>query len=413
MTTFDQASRERPLRLRSRRIVTPEAVIDGEIVVRAGRIASVGPSGDAGAAAPDAELIDLGTDWIVPGFIDGHVHGGGGAQCNTDDPDEVSAVAAFHARHGTTALLATTVSAPVSELATTLEAIARAQARGGGAGGAGRAAGRAEDSAMGATILGVHLEGPFVSPSRPGAMDPASFLAPDAGVLASLLAVGPDLVAMMTLAPELPGAIGLVRELAGHGVVASLGHSEATAAQTMAAIGSGACAVTHTFNAMGPLHHREPGLVGVALDRPELSCELIADAVHVSGSALRLAHRSKGTAGIRLVTDAVSAAGMPDGAYRLGATAVRVRDGRAHLLAGDTLAGSTLTMDAAVRNAVRELRVELPDAVTMAAGNPARLLGLAGRKGSIVAGLDADLAVLRANLSARATLVGGRWALAP
>ena len=393
--------RDRSLRLRSRRIVTPGAVIDGEIVIRAGRILSVGPSPSPGAAVPRAELIDLGSDWIVPGFIDGHVHGGGGAQCNTDDPDEVTAVAAFHARHGTTALLATTVSAPVSELVPALEAIARARG-----------------CTAGATILGAHLEGPFVSASRPGAMDPSSFLAPDAGVLARLLAAEPDLVAMMTLAPELPGAIGLVRELAGRGVIASLGHSEATAAQTRAAIGAGACAVTHTFNAMGPLHHREPALAGVALDRPELSCELIADAVHVSGSALRLAHRAKGTAGIRLVTDAISAAGMLDGDYRLGAMPVRVSDGRARLVAadgsaGDTLAGSTLTMDAAVRIAVRELGVELPDAVTMAAGNPARLLGLTGRKGSIVAGLDADLAVLCADLSTRATLVGGRWALAP
>jgi N-acetylglucosamine-6-phosphate deacetylase len=383
------------LQLRSRRIVIPGAVIDGEIVIRAGRIASVGSSGHAGAVASDAQMIDFGTDWIVPGFIDGHVHGGGGAQCNTDDPDEVTAVAAFHARHSTTALLATTVSAPISELVTSLDAIGRAQA------------------GVGAIILGVHLEGPFVSPSRPGAMDPASFLAPDSNVLTRLLAVGPERVAMMTLAPELPGAIGLVRELAGRGVSASLGHSEATAAQTVAAIGAGACAVTHTFNAMGPLHHREPGLAGAALDHPELSCELIADGVHVSGSALRLAHRAKGTAGIRLVTDAVSATGMPDGGYRLGATAVRVRDGCVRLVAGDALAGSTLTMDAAVRTAVRELGVELPDAVTMAAGNPARLLGLAGRKGSIVTGLDADLAVLRADLSARATLIGGRWALAP
>lgn len=407
MIAVDAGTREDALRLRSRRIVSPGAVIDGEIVIRAGRIASVGRLSEAGATAQGAQAIDLGTDWIVPGFIDAHVHGGGGAQFNTNDPDEVIAVAAFHARHGTTALLATTASAPVSQLAAALDAIARARAGDSGQ------PGHAGDSAVGATILGVHLEGPFLSRSRPGAMDAASFLAPDAVLLTRLLSAGPGLVGMMTLAPELPGAIGLVRELTGRGVIASLGHSEATAAETVAAIDAGARAVTHTFNAMGPLHHREPGLLGAALDRPELSCELIADGVHVSGPALRLAHRAKGTAGLRLVTDAISAAGMPDGDYRLGATAVRRRHGCARVVVGNALAGSTLTMDLAVRVAVHELGVELPEAVTMAAANPARLLGLNGRKGSIVAGLDADLAVLRSDLSARATMIGGRWALGP
>ncbi len=398
---------EGAVRLRSRRIVSPGAVIDGEIAIRAGRIASVGRRSEAGATAHGAQAIDLGTDWIVPGFIDGHVHGGGGAQFNTNDPDEVIAVAAFHARHGTTALLATTASAPVSELAAALDAIARARAGHSGQ------PGHAGDSAVGATILGVHLEGPFLSRFRPGAMDAASFLAPDAVLLTRLLSAGPGLVAMMTLAPELPGAIGLVRELTGRGVIASLGHSEATAAETAAAIDAGARAVTHTYNAMGSLHHREPSLLGAALDRPELSCELIADGVHVSGPALRLAHRAKGTAGLRLVTDAISAAGMPDGDYRLGATEVRRHHGCARAVVGNALAGSTLTMDVAVRVAVHELGVELPEAVTMAAANPARLLGLNGRKGSIVAGLDADLAVLRSDLSARATMIGGRWALGP
>jgi len=407
MTAADDAAPGAPLRLRSRRIVTPAAVIEGEIVVRAGRIAGVGPPGENPAQRPTGQAIELGADWIVPGFIDGHVHGGAGAQCNTDDPDEVAAVTAFHARHGTTALLATTVSAPLGGLAAALGAIGRVRARG--------RAGRpgAGGSVPGAAILGVHLEGPFLSAARPGAMDPASFLAPDSQVLAELLAVEPGLVAMMTLAPELPGAIALVRELAARGVVASLGHSEASEAQTAAAVDARACAVTHIFNAMRPMHHREPGLAGAALDRPQLSCELIADGVHVTGSTLRLTHRAKGTAGIRLVTDAIAAAGMPDGTYRLGTTEVRVSNGCARLAAGEALAGSTLTMDAAVRNAVRELGVPLPEAVVMASGNPARLLGLSGRKGSIATGMDADLAVLREDLSVRATLVGGRWAVAP
>ncbi|MDQ2897734.1 MAG: N-acetylglucosamine-6-phosphate deacetylase [Actinomycetota bacterium] len=411
MTAVDHDAHHAPLRLRSRRIVTPGAVIDGEIVVRAGRIASLDPAGADGVQRSPGQTIELGSDWVVPGFIDGHVHGGGGAQCNSDDPDEVAAVAAFHARHGTTALLATTVSAPLSGLAAALRTIGHARARENGATAGGDVPG--PGSTPGAAILGVHLEGPFLNVSRPGAMDPGSFLAPDSAALAALLAVEPGLVAMMTVAPELPGATALIRELAARGVVASLGHSQATEAQTAAAVDAGACAVTHTFNAIGPMHHREPGLAGAALDRPGLSCELIADGIHVTASALRLAHRAKGTSGIRLVTDAIAAAGMPDGHYRLGAIEVRVDDGCARLAAGQALAGSTLTMDKAVQIAVRELRVELPEAVMMASGNPARLLGLSGRKGSIATGMDADLAMLREDLSMRATLVGGRWAVTP
>jgi N-acetylglucosamine-6-phosphate deacetylase len=388
------------VRLHSERIITPGGVVAGEVTVVDGRISGVGPVsvGGAGLAGSGGDVVELGDRWLAPGFIDGHVHGGGGAQCNTDDPDEVAAVARFHARHGTTALLATTVSAEVDRLEGFLAAIA----------GAGRGRFGGGD---GARVLGAHLEGPFLSRARPGAMDAGTFRTPDVGVLNALLAAGG--VRMMTLAPELPGALELVMMLRAAGVVVSLGHSDATFAQACAAADAGATSVTHLFNAMGAWHHRAPGLAGAALDHGGLSCELIADGVHVDPAALRLALRARGTGGVRLVTDAIAAAGMGDGVFALGDAPVMVRDGRALLGGSSTLAGSTLTMDAAVAGAVRMTGVSVSDAVTMATAVPARVLGVTERMGAIAAGLDADLVVLDDDLTAWGTLVAGRWVAGP
>jgi N-acetylglucosamine-6-phosphate deacetylase len=226
-------------------------------------------------------------------------------------------------------------------------------------------------------------------------------------VLERLLAFGG--VRLMTLAPELPGALELIGLLVQAGVVASLGHSDATYVEAGAAVGAGARAATHLFNAMRPLHHREPGVAGAALDLPELSCELICDGVHADPAALRLAYRAKGLAGIRLATDATEAAGMPDGEYHLGRAAVTVSAGIARTAGGAALAGSTLTMDVAVRNAVRFLGLTVEEAVALASTNPARLLGLGDCKGAIAPGMDADLVVLDDALNVRATMIGGVW----
>jgi N-acetylglucosamine-6-phosphate deacetylase len=364
--------------LHSRRVVTPAATIDATVSVADGRIIAVSEGRARGAH-------DLGDRWLIPGLIDTHVHGGGGAQCNTADPDEVAAVAAFHASHGTTSLLGTTVSAGIAELESSLRAI--------GAAG----------------VLGAHLEGPFLQPRRPGAMDPESFLDPSTEVLERLLAAGGGRVSMMTVAPELPGALEVIAALTERRVVASLGHSEASYEAARAGVRAGARSVTHLFNAMPALHHRHPGLLGAALDEDDLQCELIADGVHVDPVAMRLALRAKGVGGLRLVTDAVSAAGRGDGDAMLGGTRVTVAGGRATLWGGETIAGSTLTMDAALANVVRRLGVTVEEAVAMASANPARLLGLDDRKGAIAAGYDADLAVLDADLRAGSTMAGGRW----
>jgi len=338
------------------------------------------------------ELVELGDRWLVPGYIDVHVHGGGGAQCNTSETDEVAAVARFHARHGTTALLATTAPAPMEELCAALAAIARCPEP---------------------NLLGAHLEGPFLSRARPGAMDPSLFLEPDSSRLGRLLEAGAGTVRLMTLAPELPGALELIEQLVRAGVVASIGHTDATDAQVRAAVRAGAAAATHLCNAMPPFHHRRPGPVGAVLDLEEVSCELICDGVHVDPVAVRLFHRAKGASGIRLVTDAMAAAGMPEGSYRLGGRTVTVTGGRAVLTGSDAIAGSTLTMEAAVQNAVRFLGIPVEEAVLMSSTNSARLLGLDGSKGAIAPGLDADLLVLDELLAVEAVMLSGRWVTDP
>lgn len=375
------------MRLRSRRIVCPGVTLDGEVVVRGGRISRVGPA-SGGSAVSDDEVFDLGDRWLVPGYIDPHVHGGGGAQCNTSDAQEIAAVARFHARHGTTGLVATTVAAPIEELEDALDAIARCEAP---------------------TLLGSHLEGPFLSRKRPGAMDPEVFIEPDVEQLRRLVDAGAGQVRVMTLAPELPGSLELVELLVRESIVASIGHTDATEAEVRAAFDAGASAATHVFNAMAPFHHREPGAVGAVLDLPGLSCELICDGVHVDPVAMRLLLRAKGVSGMRLVTDAISAAGMPDGEYPLGGRPVSVAGGRAVLADGESIAGSTLTMEEAVQNAVRFLGVTVEEAMPMASANSARLLGMEGRKGEISAGSDADMLVLDDVLAVQATMAAGQW----
>jgi N-acetylglucosamine-6-phosphate deacetylase len=378
------------VRLRSERIVCPDRTVAGEVIVECGRIAAVIPRDDIRrrASAEDDELVELGDRWLLPGYIDLHVHGGGGAQCNASASEEISEVARFHARHGTTGLLATTVAAPIEDLCTALAAIADCPAP---------------------NLLGAHLEGPFLSREWPGAMDSGFFLDPDASQLERLLAAGAGRIRLMTLAPEPPGGFELVEQLVRAGVVASIGHTNASDADVRVAVRVGATAATHVFNAMPPLHHRKPGAVGAVLDLAEVSCELICDGFHVDPVAMRLLYRAKGALGTRLVTDAIAAAGMPDGAYRLGGREVVVSGGRAVLSGSESIAGSTLTMEAAVQNAVRVLGVPIEEAMLISSTNSARLLGLHERKGSIAAGLDADLVVLNEQLAVEATMVAGRW----
>lgn len=362
------------------RIVTPDRIVSGRVRVDGDRIAAI-VGGDPGPAG-----------WIVPGFVDIHNHGGGGHTFTTGEPDDARAAASFHLRHGTTTLLASLISAPPQELRTAVGSLAPL----------------VDDGAL----AGLHLEGPYLSPARRGAHHPAHLRHPSTRELADLIDLGAGAIRMVTLAPELPGALEAIGLLADRGVVAAVGHTDATYEQTGRALDAGASVATHLFNAMRPVHHRDPGPVPALLGAPGVVCELVADGVHLHDGVLAFAARAAGRAGAALVTDATAPAGMPDGRYDLGRLPVRVEGGVARLVTTEgtsgAIAGSTLTMDAALRRAVGA-GVSLVDAVAMAATTPARAIGLGGVTGALVPGHRADLVELDADLRVRRVMRAGTW----
>jgi N-acetylglucosamine-6-phosphate deacetylase len=360
------------------RVVTPQRVVDGQVRVAGDRIAEVTPG-------PGGDRV------IVPGFVDLHLHGGGGQTFTAGDPDAAREAAGFHLRHGTTTLLASLVSAPLRLIRAAIEAYAPLVAAG--------------------VLAGVHLEGPYLSPARCGAQNPAHLRDPSVDELAELTGVGGGVVRMVTLAPEREGALAAIRELARWGVVAAIGHTDASYEQTRAAVAAGATVATHLWNGMRPVHHRDPGPVVALLEAPEVVCELIADGAHLHDRTLAFAARV--AAGrTALVTDAIAAAGMPDGSYELGGRSVVVADGVPRLATADgypgAFAGSTLTMDAALRRATGA-GVSLVDAVRMAATTPARVLGRAGSLGAIAPGQRADLVELDQELRVLRVMRAGAW----
>ena len=360
------------------RVVTPTGVIsDGLVAVAGDRIAEVRPAAPGQVAARRAH-------WVLPGFVDIHVHGGAGASFTSGDPDQARAAVSFHRDHGTTTMLASLVSAPSEHLH---EAVKRL--------------GPLVDEGL---LAGIHLEGPYLSPARRGAHDPAHLRDPDPVELAGLLDLGG--VRMVTLAPELPGALGAIGRLRERGAVAAIGHTDATYEQTRAAIEAGATVATHLGNAMRPLHHRDPGPIAALLDAPEVVCELIVDGAHLHEGMVHHVVRVAGPDRVALVTDAVAAAGMPDGAYQLGGRAVAVVNGVARLADGSAIAGSTGTMDATIRRAVHS-GMDIVDAAIMAATTPARVLGLEAEIGALVAGRRADLVLLDEDLTVTAVLRAG------
>ena len=348
----------------------------GDLAVEDGRI--VPPRRDAGT------VIDTRGLYVAPGFIDLQVNGGVGHNFEDASPAEIREIADFYLSHGTTGLLPTTVTAPIPRIRGAIERVRRA----------GHPA-----------ILGMHIEGPFISPERKGAHNPEYILPPSRERFDELVAGYVGFIKVVTLAPELPGAEELLEGILSIGAVPSLGHSDATYEQALSAIERGIGLFTHTFNAMREFHHRAPGAVGAALDS-DVYVELICDGIHVHPAAVRLVARAKGYNRICLVTDAISAAGLSDGAYTLGGLPVSVRDGVARLPDG-TLAGSTLTMDRAVKNFMEFTGCSLLEAVRCATLNPARLLGIDDRKGSLEVGKDADLVIFDEDLTVHYTILGG------
>ena len=325
---------------------------------------------------------------IVPGFVDCHVHGGDGADFMDADDAGTARILAFHARHGTTALAATTLSASPSDLQRAVAAIART----------------AKSAAGGAEICAVHLEGPYLNPERAGAQDRSALRPPDVEELAALLAAAPELRWIVTLAPELPGARKLIERFRDR-VTFSIGHSAASYDDAVAALAWGARHFTHLFNAMTGLHHREPGVVGAALLSSEATAELIADGIHVHPAVLHIAARMMPNR-VALVTDAIRACGLPGGKYRLYNFDVTVADGAARLVSGE-LAGSLLTMSVAIRNMVELAGLPIETVLPLATEVPARILGVADRKGRIARGQDADLLLLDDRLGVERVLVRG------
>ncbi len=361
------------------RVVTPDGVIDDGIVrIAKGRIADVRPAGRT-------RVVTATAAWILPGFIDIHVHGGGGHTFTTGEAAEARAAADFHLAHGTTTMLASLVTAPHKLLRSATESLAPLVADG--------------------VLAGLHYEGPYLSAARCGAQNPAFLRDPDPHELADLIDLGG--VRMVTVAPELPRALDTIELLRERGVVAAIGHTDATYEQTLAAIDAGATVGTHVCNAMRPVHHRDPGPIVALLDSPGVVCEQVADGVHLHDGMLRHVFRTAGSHRVALVTDAMAAAGMPDGRYDLGGQTVEVTRGVARLASNGVIAGSTLTMDAALRRIVHS-GASVAGAATMAATTPARVLGLEAELGSIATGLRADLVLLDEDLQVTAVFRRGR-----
>lgn len=376
-------------------IVTPEGVLtnhaltvnsEGYIGEIAERRSSVPRSGDMDAAGFLA----------LPGFIDLHVHGGGGADFMHGTPEAARQVARTHARFGTTGMLATTITASREDVDRAIDAACQVMDAGPGEGEA--------------RLFGIHLEGPYLCPARRGAQPEAFIRPPDADELAHWIELSGQTIKQITLAPEREGAEEVIKLAREAGIVVSVGHTDATAADVLRAIDWGATQATHTFNAMRGLHHREPGTVGAVLTQPEIVAEIIADGVHLHPLIVRLIVAAKGVDGAVLITDAMEGAAMPDGEFTLGGQTTYVRNGTASFADG-TLAGSVLTMNRAFINARRFAGVSVPEAARLSSANAARQIGLSEWFGELAPGKAADIVILDPETGeVEWTIVGGRVA---
>jgi len=363
-----------------------------EITIEDGRIASIVGRGPGDARGK----LDFPQATLAPAFVDVHIHGAAGHDLMEATPEALQAVGGFLATRGTGSYLATTVTAPLDTTLRALEGLARQIAN----------PELLESGKASAKPVGIHLEGPFLSPKKCGVQPVEHMLAPDIGVFDRLFEAAEGRVRLMTLAPEMPGAVELTRHATGRGVRVSLGHSNATAAETRAAIEAGATSATHTFNAMRALDHREPGILGVVLTTGSVYAELICDGIHTAPELVRLWFSAKGPERGILVTDAMSATGMPDGEYTLGGFQVHVADGRA--MARGVLAGSVLTLDRALKNFVEFTGAPIEQALRLLTTNPAAMTGLGNGAGQVVVGGPADLVAVNDEGRLVASIQGGR-----
>ncbi|WP_280891212.1 N-acetylglucosamine-6-phosphate deacetylase [Streptomyces sp. LBL] len=380
-------------------MVLPTGTVeDGRVIVDGTRITSItsttttGTTGTTGTTPENARVVDVSAHWLVPGFVDLHNHGGGGASFSGPAEDVHKAIHA-HRLHGTTTLVASTVTDDMDVLV--------------------RQAGLLSELAEQGEIAGIHFEGPFISPCRKGAHAEELLRDPDPAEVRKLIDAARGRAKMLTLAAELPGGIDSVRLLAEHGVIAAIGHTDATYEQTVEAIEAGATVATHLFNAMPTLGHRDPGPIAALLEDERVTVELINDGTHLHPAALELAFHHAGPDRVAFITDAMDAAGVGDGRYLLGPMEVDVSDGVARLVQGGSIAGSTLTLDRAFKRAVTIDRLRVEDVVAALSANPARLLGMYDTVGSLEPGKDADLVLLDADFAVKGVMRRGEWVVDP
>lgn len=386
-------------------VVTPTAVLPGGwVLIEDGLIGAVGLPGagdagvDAATGAPaghradGAQVVELRGRRLLPGLLDLHVHGAAGGSFDAGT-EGIDIGLRAHRRQGTTRSMVSLVTAPIDVMEHRIRV----------------AAAHVADDPQ---VLGLHLEGPFLSALRRGVHDPAALIAPETGLVARLLAAGSGAVRIITLAPELEHGPAAVEQVVEAGVIAAVGHSDAGYDCAAAAFAAGAALVTHAFNGMRPLHHRDPAIIGAAMDAPGVVLEAINDGIHLHPSTVRLL-RSVAPGRLALVTDAMAAACHGDGRYELAGFPVQVTDGVARIATDDgsegSIAGSTLTLDGAVRRAVEQVGMGLVDAVNAASLVPARVLGVDDRFGSIAVGKVADLVVTDRQGVVEAVMVAGDW----
>ncbi|WP_158299311.1 N-acetylglucosamine-6-phosphate deacetylase [Paenibacillus antri] len=370
------------------KMYTKRGILDnGNLLIdEEGRIEAVGGP-EVAAGCGEASILDAQGMTVLPGFVDVHVHGGAGFHTMKGTYEDLNGMSRFHAAHGTTSFLATTNT-------DSKETIVRALRN---------CAVSAERGLAGADLLGIHLEGPYLSAARAGAQNKSQLCAPNVEELQRFIDASQGLIRLATLAPELDGGMEAVEMLSKAGITVSIGHSDATYAQVLDAIGRGASQTTHHFNGMSPLHHREPGVAGAGLLCRELTTELIADGIHVHPAVVKLLFETKGPDRVCMITDAVSSAGLPDGDYGDRT----MKDGQIWLKDGSSLAGSSLTMIAALKNALRFTGYPLERLLPSFTAVPARQAGVSHRKGALEAGKDADFLILDEALSLVSTFVKG------
>jgi N-acetylglucosamine-6-phosphate deacetylase len=381
---------KRPIALINGTIVTPFRVAENEfIVVENGKIAQMGKR-DSVALPRGADVIDATGKIITPGFVDLHMHGSCGHFFNEADQKAIDEIIDFNISHGTTCLLATLYIDERRRFIKKIGDIAR----------------YIKQKRRWGVLNGIHLEGPFINKKMKGALNEHFIQDATVDAWLALKKAGQGEIKQMTIAPEIKGMPDIMRLAVQDGIVLAVAHSEAKYEDIEVAIDNGLSQVTHIFNAMHPMHHRDPGVVAAALLKRELKVHLIADGTHVHPAMIDLLYRLKGASGIILISDAISAAGKEDGLYSMAGKEVIVKNGMAYLLDG-TLAGSTVTMEKAVATMVRKARIPLDEAVRMGSLNPARVLGIDHEKGILAAGKDADMVVMNDNFDVEMTIIGG------